>query len=106
MAIVNSTPLRALKIIQGSKTRKIRQNRRKRKKEAIQNIPMIDTENNLSNFKPSKIHGISHALDTAIQLTPSGETLFVIPTYTGLLEIHHELERRGLTPRYWEESGP
>ena len=46
------------------------------------------------------------ALDTAIRQTPSGETLFVIPTYTGLLEIHRELERRGLTPRYWEESGP
>jgi UDP-N-acetylmuramyl tripeptide synthase len=106
MTIVKTTPLRALKVIQESKTRKIRQNRRKRKKEAIQNIPMTDTENNLSNLKPSKSHGISHALDTAIQLTPSGETLFVIPTYTGLLEIHHELERRGLTPRYWEESGP
>lgn len=106
MAIVNSTPLRALKAIQESKTRKVRQNRRNRKKAAIQNIPLTATENNLSNLKPSKIHGISHALDTAIQLTPSGETLFVIPTYTGLLEIHHELERRGLTPRYWEESGP
>ena len=105
-AIVNSTPLRALKAIQASKTRKIGQNRRKRKKVAIQNNVMSETDNNLSKLKPSKMYGISHALDTAIQLTPSGETLFVIPTYTGLLEIHHELERRGLAPRYWEESGP
>jgi hypothetical protein len=28
--------------------------------------------------------------------------LYVVPTYTGLLEIQRELERRGLTPHYWE----
>ena len=48
-------------------------------------------------------YGIAEALDVAIGLTPVGETLFVVPTYTGLLEIHHELEQRGLTPHYWEE---
>ena len=106
MAIVNSTPLRALKATQESKAGKIRHNRRKRKKVATQNVPITDIDDNTSNHTLAKIHGISHALDTAIQRTPSGETLFVIPTYTGLLEIHHELERRGLTPRYWEESGP
>lgn len=51
-------------------------------------------------------YGIAKALDTAIQHTPEGETLFVVPTYTGLLEVHRELERRGLTPHYWEEKGP
>src|SRR5260370_17587029 len=50
--------------------------------------------------------GIAKALDVAIRQTPAGETLFVVPTYTGLLEIHRELERRGLTPHYWEEKGP
>ena len=56
--------------------------------------------------KPAHTYGLAHALDSAIQDTPVGETLFVIPTYTGLLDVHRELERRGLTPHYWEEKGP
>jgi UDP-N-acetylmuramyl tripeptide synthase len=55
---------------------------------------------------PRKAYGIAQALDRAIEATPEGETLFIVPTYTGLLEIHRELERRGLTPHYWEETGP
>ncbi len=47
-------------------------------------------------------YGIAEALNTAVHQTPVGETLFIVPTYTGLLEIHQELERRGLTPHYWE----
>lgn len=53
-----------------------------------------------------RAYGIAQALDQAINRTPEGETLFIVPTYTGLLEIHRELERRGLTPHYWEETGP
>ncbi|HEY1350345.1 MAG TPA: MurT ligase domain-containing protein [Ktedonobacteraceae bacterium] len=53
-----------------------------------------------------RVYGIAGALDQAISQTPEGETLFVVPTYTGLLEVHRELERRGLTPHYWEETGP
>lgn len=53
-----------------------------------------------------RTYGIAQALDRAISQTPEGETLFIVPTYTGLLEIHRELERRGLTPHYWEETGP
>lgn len=49
-------------------------------------------------------YGLKKALDTGLQQTPLGETLFVVPTYTGLLEIHRELEQRGLTTRYWEGS--
>lgn len=55
---------------------------------------------------PGKTYGIAQALDQALSRTPEGETLFIVPTYTGLLEIHRELERRGLTPHYWEETGP
>ena len=51
-------------------------------------------------------YGIVEALNVAIRETPAGETLFVVPTYTGLLEVHRELERRGLTPHYWDEKGP
>ncbi len=47
-------------------------------------------------------YGLKKALDTALDKTPRGETLFIIPTYTGLLEVHHELELRGLAPHYWE----
>ena len=56
--------------------------------------------------KGAQTYGLAYALDHALQETPVGETLFVIPTYTGLLDIHRELERRGLTPHYWEEKGP
>ncbi|MBE3561796.1 MAG: DUF1727 domain-containing protein [Ktedonobacteraceae bacterium] len=47
-------------------------------------------------------YGLNNALNRALEQTPAGETLFVVPTYTGLLEVHHELESRGLAPRYWE----
>jgi len=47
-------------------------------------------------------YGIAEALNEAVRQTPVGKTLFIVPTYTGLLELHHELERRGLTPHYWE----
>ena len=56
--------------------------------------------------KPAQPYGLAYALDSALQETPVGETLFVVPTYTGLLDVHRELERRGLTPHYWEEKGP
>lgn len=47
-------------------------------------------------------YGLKNALDLALQQTPDGATLFVVPTYTGLLEVHRELEQRGLTPQYWK----
>jgi UDP-N-acetylmuramyl tripeptide synthase len=106
MAIVNSAPLRAVKIVQESKAHNTRQSRRTQNKEAMRNTQMTAQDESTKNPGSRKTLGISHALDIAIRQTPSGETLFVIPTYTGLLEIHRELERRGLTPRYWEESGP
>ena len=57
-----------------------------------------------STTHPARPHGLATALTTAIQQTPEGETLFVIPTYTGLLEVHRELESRGLAAHYWEEK--
>lgn len=47
-------------------------------------------------------YGLKQAIDSALQRTPEGETLFIVPTYTGLLAVHQELERRGLTSHYWE----
>jgi hypothetical protein len=78
------------------------------KKRAMKNTKKSDTvvtETNegIPGTKRVGRYSIADALDTAVNLTPAGETLFVLPTYTGLLEIHGELERRGLTPHYWEE---
>ena len=51
---------------------------------------------------PARVYGLKKALDVALEQTPVGETLFIVPTYTGLLEVHRDLEQRGLTPHYWE----
>ncbi len=48
------------------------------------------------------VFGLKQAIHVALNNVPVGETLFIVPTYTGLLEVHQELEQRGLTPRYWE----
>jgi lipid II isoglutaminyl synthase (glutamine-hydrolysing) len=45
---------------------------------------------------------IGRALMRAVDQTPGGQTLFVVPTYTAMLAVRAELERRGYTPRYWE----
>jgi hypothetical protein len=54
------------------------------------------------NSQIANTYGLKSALDTALQQTPVGETLFIVPTYTGLLAVHRELEQRGLTPHFWE----
>jgi UDP-N-acetylmuramyl tripeptide synthase len=42
------------------------------------------------------------ALDAALARTPAGATLYVVPTYTAMLEIRELLARRGQRPRFWE----
>lgn len=85
MAIIPSTPLRLQREERGNSAR--------RKKKTATPIT-IETATHL--------YGLKQALDLALEQTPTGETLFIVPTYTGLLELHHELEERGLTSRYWE----
>lgn len=46
---------------------------------------------------------VGAAFTWALQQTPAGETLYIIPTYTAMLAVRGELERRGYTPRYWEQ---
>ncbi len=98
MTIVTSTPLRAA-----------------RQNGWMKQLRRIPKNGNAGRqFKASRLnhtpvtgrYGIAEALNVAIRQTPAGETLFVVPTYTGLLEIHRELARRGLTPHYWDEKGP
>lgn len=95
MMTIPSTPLRAARReqnIHSQKNRRIK-NRINRGSEVTEQAV---------EAKPLRQYGIVEALDVAVRETPVGETLFVVPTYTSLLEIHRELERRGLTPRYWE----
>lgn len=47
---------------------------------------------------------VGAALTHALEHTPSGETLYIIPTYTAMLAVRAELERRGFAPRYWEQE--
>jgi len=46
----------------------------------------------------------ARALDGAIDATPPGETLFVLPTYTAMLDLRAVLTDRGLTTAFWEEQ--
>ncbi len=44
------------------------------------------------------------ALKRAAQATPEGETLFVLPTYTAMLELRAVLTRQGALEPYWRRS--
>jgi UDP-N-acetylmuramyl tripeptide synthase len=46
---------------------------------------------------------IAGALGQALDATPPGETLYVLPTYTAMLDVKNELTRRGLAPR-WQDD--
>ncbi len=43
------------------------------------------------------------AIKSALAATPPGETLYVLPTYTAMLEIRHTLSEMGYTHPFWEE---
>ncbi len=100
MLTVPATPLRALKRGQAGqsgpkqKSWPVPKHRQKNKAAAA--------SEQAATGEMGRQYGIAQALNLAVQRTPVGETLFVVPTYTGLLSIHRELERRGLTPHYWE----
>jgi UDP-N-acetylmuramyl tripeptide synthase len=91
--IIPSNALRAIKA-QEKEERRREKNAGARQKDALQNAAQERSS--------KQVYGLANALANALNETPQGETLFVVPTYTGLLEIHHELEQRGFTARYWE----
>ena len=96
MITVTTAPLRAMKpdtSLAARKKRRAKNRNVKMLEEADQQPPLTEISHH---------YGIAEALDSAVRQTPVGETLFAVPTYTGLLEIQRELERRGLTPHYWE----
>ncbi|HEY0755536.1 MAG TPA: MurT ligase domain-containing protein [Ktedonobacteraceae bacterium] len=115
MMIVPPAPLRAeRKDERTAPGRRRSRSERRSERQALHSaqLPLVEQESpggislTIQAQTTGRIYGLAHALDQAISRTPEGETLFIVPTYTGLLEIHHELERRGLTPHYWEEKGP
>jgi UDP-N-acetylmuramyl tripeptide synthase len=91
MQIVPSQPLRTVK--NEKATKKVKQRHARSVSETLEEA---------SPTSQDQIYGLKNAIDQALQSVPVGETLFVVPTYTGLLEIHRELEQRGLAAHYWE----
>lgn len=96
MTTVTTAPLRVMKLDTPLAARK----KRRAKNRNVKIPEGTDQQPPLTEI--SHHYGLAEALDSAVRQTPVGETLFVVPTYTGLLEIQLELERRGLTPHYWE----
>ncbi len=45
----------------------------------------------------------SRALDRALAVTPLGETLYVLPTYTAMLEVREVLQRAGHVRGFWQD---
>jgi UDP-N-acetylmuramyl tripeptide synthase len=48
-------------------------------------------------------HDIEAALERALRETPGGGLLYVVPTYTAMLQVRELLARRGRRAHYWEE---
>jgi lipid II isoglutaminyl synthase (glutamine-hydrolysing) len=46
---------------------------------------------------------LKKAIRTALDTTPPGETLYVLPTYTAMLEIRKTLSELGYTHPFWED---
>jgi len=47
---------------------------------------------------------LAEALDRGLELTPAGERLFVLPTYTAMLALRQIVTERGFTPAYWKAA--
>jgi len=45
---------------------------------------------------------VRQALDAALERTPRGETLYVLPTYTAMLELREIIARRAGLRRFWD----
>lgn len=45
---------------------------------------------------------LAAALDRALEQTPRGETLYVMPTYTAMLGLREVIARRGAVKQFWE----
>jgi hypothetical protein len=43
------------------------------------------------------------ALEATLAALPAGETLYVLPTYTAMLDFRALLQRRGWVSQFWEQ---
>jgi UDP-N-acetylmuramyl tripeptide synthase len=50
------------------------------------------------------VHSAKDAVSRAIDATPEGATLFVVPTYTAMLEVRELLAQQGGAKRFWEDA--
>jgi UDP-N-acetylmuramyl tripeptide synthase len=55
-------------------------------------------------IEPELVRDAQPALDAALARTPVGQMLYIVPTYTAMLEIRELLARRGQRPHFWEEA--
>ncbi len=42
-------------------------------------------------------------LDQVLKISPPDQPLYLLPTYTAMLELREELARRGLVKPFWED---
>ena len=56
-----------------------------------------------NKLKPHVDSNVETALNTALESTASGETLFILPTYTAMLSIKGILAKKGLSEQFWDD---
>jgi UDP-N-acetylmuramyl tripeptide synthase len=55
--------------------------------------------------KPGAVeHDPARLLDAVVAGTKPGDQVFVIPTYTAMLDLRAELQRRGAVGQFWERD--
>jgi UDP-N-acetylmuramyl tripeptide synthase len=47
--------------------------------------------------------GVAASLEKALDRLPPGETLYITPTYTAMLQLREILQKMGLVVPFWEE---
>lgn len=50
------------------------------------------------------INDVENAFEAAVKNTPQGETLYVLATYTGMLQLRNYLTRRGVLEGFWRKA--
>jgi lipid II isoglutaminyl synthase (glutamine-hydrolysing) len=60
----------------------------------------------LSAERIEVVPNLARALDRGLELTPPGEELPVLPTYTAMLALRGIVTSRGLARPYWEKRAP
>lgn len=56
-----------------------------------------------SLITPAPADNLRAALDMALAATPADTTLYVLPTYTAMLQLRHLLGDMGVVGRFWED---